>query len=60
MTWYYWIVGIFAIGIMWVIYEWITAPEGFEDKNGFHYGQRRVRPGGEMDVTNRERNETEG
>ena len=57
MNWYYWIGGIFAIGIAWVIYQFVTAPEGYEDSNGFHYGQRNVRSGGKMDVTNGETDE---
>ena len=57
MNWYYWIGGIFAIGIAWLIYQFVTAPEGYEDGNGFHYGQRNVRSGGEMDVTNGEQAE---
>ena len=34
----YWIIGIYITGIIWVIYEWINAPEGYEDATGFHYG----------------------
>ena len=57
MTWYEIVGSIFAIGIAWFIYEWVTAPEGYEDTNGFHYGQRNVRSGGKMDVTNGEQAE---
>ena len=56
MNWYYFF-GAWAVLVIWVIYEFVTAPEGYEDKNGFHYGQRNVRSGGKMDVTNGETDE---
>ena len=58
MNWCYFFGGIFAIGIAWLVYEFVTAPEGYEDRNGFHYGQRNVLSGGRMNVTNGEQNET--
>ena len=57
MNWYYFFGGIFAIGIVWLVYEFVTAPEGYEDRSGFHYGQRNVRSDGGMDVTNGEQTE---
>lgn len=27
-----------AVFVLWVVIELITAPKGYEDENGFHYG----------------------
>lgn len=50
-----WAAFISAIG--WLAYHFITAPMGYQDKTGFHYGQPDVRTGGNMGVTNGEKDE---
>lgn len=29
-----------AIGFIWLVYEFLTAPEGYEDNNGYHSGRK--------------------
>jgi len=34
-----------AVFVLWVIVELVTAPKGYEDEDGFHYG---IPPGSNM------------
>ena len=43
--------------IGWLVYHFITAPMGYQDKTGFHYGQPDIRTGNGMGVTNGENDE---
>lgn len=31
---------IIILLVGWFVYELLTAPEGYEDKGGFHYGKK--------------------
>lgn len=30
----------FAIACVWVVWQFINAPEGYEDETGFHFGRK--------------------
>jgi len=34
------IIVIWVLAILWFIFEAITAPEGYEDEDGFHKGRK--------------------
>jgi len=33
-------IAVIAVLIIYLIYEAVTAPEGWEDEEGFHYGKK--------------------
>jgi hypothetical protein len=34
---------LLVLGALWFVYQVVTAPIGYEDKNGFHYGNPKVK-----------------